>query len=168
MGSHTARYASICALWYEKTKIEWFKEEAYRSFNWATYVCNNEGHVMTGPDFPPQYWFSDGYGDYIRHFIEGIAAIPEWAPQGENHLLRTSSVIKRISYQSSEINYVTFDNESEEVLRLSTKPKSIAFNGDIVKEIQNLTAEGWTWKPLEKGGVLRIKKITGKEIKIRM
>lgn len=167
MGSHTARYASICALWYEKTKIEWFKEEAYRSFNWATYVCNNEGHVMTGPDFPPQYWFSDGYGDYVRHFIEGIAAIPEWAPSGENHLLRTSSVVITISYQPSEIGYVTFDNESDEVLRLSAKPKSIALNGKNIKEIQNLTTEGWTWKPLEKGGVLRIKKITGNEIKIR-
>jgi hypothetical protein len=167
MGSHTARYASICALWYEKTKIEWFKEEAYRSFNWATYVCNNEGHVMTGPDFPPQYWFSDGYGDYVRHYIEGMAAIPEWAPIGEDHLLRTSSVVKAISYQSSEIRYVTFDNESEEVLRLSAKPKNISINGKNVKEILNLTMEGWTWKPLENGGILRIKKSKGNEIKIK-
>lgn len=167
MGSHTARYASICALWYEKTKIKWFKEEAYRSFNWATYVCDIEGHVMTGPDFPPQYWFSDGYGDYIRHYIEGIAAIPEWAPIGEDHLLRTSSVVKAISYQSSEIKYVTFDNESEEVLRLSAKPRTISINGKNVKEIQNLTVEGWNWKPLEIGGILKIKKTTGYEIKIK-
>jgi len=167
MGSHTARYASICALWYEKTKIEWFKEEAFRSFNWATYVCNDEGHVMTGPDFPPQYWFSDGYGDYIRHFIEGIAAIPEWAPKGENHLLRTSSVVKSISYQPSGISYVTFDNESEDVFRLSVKPKYISINGQELKEIQKTDMEGWVWKPLETGGVLRIKKIKGNEIKIK-
>ena len=89
-------------------------------------------------------------------------------PGGENHLLRTSSVVKTISYQPSEISYVTFDNESDEVLRLTAKPKNITINGKIIKEIQNLTAEGWTWKPLEKGGVLRIKKMTGNEIKIRM
>ena len=167
MGSHTARYASICALWYERTKIEWFKEEAYRSFNWATNVCDNEGHVMTGPDFPPQYWFSDGYGDYVRHFIDGMAAIPEWAPIGEDHLLRTSSVVKSISYQPSEIRYVTFDNESQEVLRLSSKPRNITIGGKNVKQIQNLTLEGWTWKPLEKGGILRIKKTTGSEVAIK-
>jgi hypothetical protein len=168
MGSHTARYASICALWYEKTKIEQFKEEAYRSFNWSTYLCTGEGYVITGPEFPSQYWFSDGYGDYVRHFIEGIAAVPEWAPQGENHLLRTSSVIKSISYQPSEIRYVTFDNESQEVLRLSSKPINISVNDKIIKEIKSPDGEGWTWKSLEYGGILRLRKATGDEIKIRM
>ena len=167
MGSHTARYASVCALWYELTKDEWFREEAYRCFNWATYVCDLEGHVMTGPDFPPQYWFSDGYGDYVRHFIEGMAAIPEWAPAGENHLLRTSSVIKTISYSRTEIRYKTFDKTSQEVLRLSGKPESITINGNNLKEIRTLDVEGWTWKPLERGGVLRINKEAGNEVKIK-
>ena len=37
MGSHTARYASVEALFFERTGDPRFKEEAYRHFNWATY-----------------------------------------------------------------------------------------------------------------------------------
>ena len=43
MGSHTARYASICALYYEKTGEERYKEEAFRFFNFATYMCEDGG-----------------------------------------------------------------------------------------------------------------------------
>lgn len=93
MGSHTARYASLCALWYEKTGDSWYKEEAYRYFNVTSYCTENDGLVRTGPFWGPECWFSDGYSDYIKHFMEGMAAIPEWAPLGENHLLRSTSVI---------------------------------------------------------------------------
>ena len=39
MGSHTSRYASVCALYCEKTGDESFREKAFRSFNWATYMA---------------------------------------------------------------------------------------------------------------------------------
>ena len=35
-----------------------------------------------GPDRDRRFWFSDGYGDYIRHFMAGLGAVPEWAPAG--------------------------------------------------------------------------------------
>ncbi len=157
MGSHSARYASICALWYEHTRNEWFKEQAYRFFNWATYVCDKDGFVIVGPDFPPQYWFSDGYGDYVRHFLEGIAAIPEWAPADEDHLLRSTSVVQKIKYGDNSIEYKTFDDEANEVLRLRSKPKGITVNGKAISETKSLDNDCWTWQPLDKGGVLRIR-----------
>ncbi len=168
MGSHTARYASICAMWYERTKNEWFKQQACRFFNWATYVCDKDGYVVVGPDFPAQYWFSDGYGDYIRHFIDGIAAIPEWAPADENHLLRSTSVVQKISYKLNEIAYRTYDNTATEVLRITAKPKSITVAGNKITERADLDAEGWTWQPLKKGGVLKIRHTGGPEITINM
>ncbi|HEX6892094.1 MAG TPA: hypothetical protein VF141_15410, partial [Chryseolinea sp.] len=64
MGSHTARFASICAMWYEKTGDVRFKEKAYRYFNNATYCTDQNGVVRVGPTWPSS-WFSDGYGDYI-------------------------------------------------------------------------------------------------------
>jgi hypothetical protein len=87
MGSHTSRYASICAMWYEHSGDRWFKEEAYRFFNHASYMAEPDGVVQTGHNWGAEIWFSDGYTDYIRHFMEGLAAVPEWAPAGENHLL---------------------------------------------------------------------------------
>ncbi len=165
MGSHTARYASICALWYEKTGDKYYKEEAYHFFNTATYMCENKGYVWTGPEWSTS-WFTDGYGDYIRHFVEGMAAIPEWAPQNENHLLGSTSVIKDIIYSPEEIRYTTFDNSSVEVFRLISKPIMIRVDNVQIEELSNLNQEGFTWNALDKGGVLRVKHIHGEKITI--
>ena len=151
MGSHTARYASLCAMWYEQSGNPWFKEQAFRFFNWATYVCDEHGHVRVGPDFPPpQYWFTDGYGDYIRHFLDGMAAIPEWAPRDENHLLKSTSVVSDIAYADKFIEYTTFDANSSEIFRLVSKPKSVSVNGNKLK------ADEYSWEKMDKGGVLRL------------
>jgi hypothetical protein len=79
MGSHTARFASVLALWYERTGDEAAREKAFRSFNWASYMCDRRGVVRVGPT-EQSFWFSDGYGDYIRHFMAGLSSVPEWAP----------------------------------------------------------------------------------------
>ncbi len=166
MGSHTSRYASICAMWYEYTGDEWFKEEAYRYFNHATYMTAPDGYVYVGHSWGGSAWFSDGYGDYIRHFMEGIAAIPEWAPAGENHLLKSTSVLKKISYQPKKISYTTYDPESNEVLRLVSKPKSITINGKVLANTKELAETGWTWKPLDEGGVLKLRHSGGENVEI--
>ena len=166
MGSHTARYASICAMWYERTGDKWFKEEAYRYFNHATYMVELDGVVQVGHNWGGEIWFSDGYTDYIRHFMEGIAAIPEWAPAGENHLLRSSSVIKKIQYGTKQISFTTFDNLSKEVLRLNKKPLAVLVNNKLMKYLKNDSADGYTWLPLQSGGVLKLNHINGNEVKI--
>ena len=165
MGSHTARFASICALWYEKTQNETYREKAYRYFNNATYSTDKNGVVRVGPTWPGS-WFSDGYSDYIRHFLDGIAAIPEWAPEGENHLLRSSSVVQKINYNKQEINYTCFDNSSKEVLRLITKPKRILADNVLLQESTDKGGDGWTWKALHKGGVVTVYHSLGKMVKI--
>jgi hypothetical protein len=34
MGSHSARYASVCAMWHRQTGEKWFRDEAFENFNW--------------------------------------------------------------------------------------------------------------------------------------
>ena len=165
MGSHTARYASVCAMYYEKTGDTRYREEAYRFFNFATYVCEDNGYVWVGPDWKTS-WFSDGYGDYIRHFIDGLGAVPEWAPAGENHLLRSTSVVQRISYADNGITYKTFDSNAAEVFRLASKPQNITVSGSVLPEVPQLTGKGWNWDALENGGVLRVVRDSGNEVKI--
>jgi len=161
MGSHTARYASLCAMWYEQTGNAWFKEQAFRFFNWATYVCSEKGHVRVGPH-TPKCWFTDGYGDYIRHFLDGMAAIPEWTPADENHLLKSTSVISEIAYTGKSISYSTFDEQSSEIFRLVSKPKSVSVNGNKLK------ADQYSWEELDEGGVLRISSDRGSERVIQL
>lgn len=168
MGSHTARYASICAMWYEHTGDKWFKEEAYRFFNHATYMAQPDGVVQTGHNWGEEIWFSDGYTDYIRHFMEGLASVPEWVPAGENHLLRSTSVIQKIKYSEKDVSYQTFDREGQEVLRLTSKPQSVLVNGSAVKETKDKSVEGWTWEALSSGGVLKIHHLKGASVSINL
>jgi len=163
MGSHTARYASICALFYEKTGDPRYRNKAYRFFNFATYMCEDNGYVWVGPNWETS-WFSDGYGDYIRHFMEGLAAVPEWAPAGEDHLLKSSSVVRKISYGPQKISYRTFDSAASEVLRITAKPKRVAVNDRPLDERRDLDAPGWTWEALDQGGILRIRHESGPEV----
>lgn len=150
MGSHTARYASICAMWYEYSGDEWFKEEAYRHFNHATYMAEPDGVIQTGHNWGSEIWFSDGYTDYIRHFMEGLAAIPEWVPEGENHVLRSQSVIQQIEYKSSGIVIKTYDKMGNIKCKLTKKPKAIKL--DKI----NINPSDFKWQNLSNGGVLTI------------
>jgi hypothetical protein len=55
-----------------------------------------------------------------------MAAAPELAPDNQNHLLRTSSVIKSISYGPASITYTKFNEQSEERFKLGEwEPRSI-------------------------------------------
>jgi len=167
MGSHTARYASICALWYERTGDEWFKEEAFRNFNHATYMAEPDGVIQTGHNWGSEIWFSDGYTDYIRHFMEGLAAIPEWVPAG-NHLLKSTSTVQKIKYEADKISFTTFDDDSEVVLRLASKPKSVTISGKVLNQFIQPGGDGFVWKALEKGGVLKLKYSNGSEVVLEL
>lgn len=165
MGSHTSRYASICAMWYEYSGDEWFKEEAYRNFNHATYMAEPDGVIQTGHNWGDEIWFSDGYVDYIRHFMEGLAAVPEWVPVG-NHLLKSSSTVQKITYKAKKIAFTTYDSHSEVVLRMETKPLSVNVAGKVLKEQVNSGGEGYVWKSLDKGGVLKLNYSGGNEVEV--
>lgn len=168
MGSHSSRYAAVCALWYAKTSDQYYKEEAYRYFNYATYMTYNNGVVAVGQGWD-EGWWTDGYGDYIQHFLDGFAAIPEWAPSDENHLLSSTTIVQHINYGTKEINYKTYLSASTEVLRLTSIPKEITVDdGIVLKQKNDLKSDGWTWKSLKDGGVLRIYHSSGQEIKISL
>jgi hypothetical protein len=105
----------------------------------------------------------------VRHFLAGLAAIPEWAPAGENHLLRSSSVVRNISYSQKGIICSTYDNQSEIVFRLTSKPKKITVSGQIIRQSKNSSVNSWTWKTLDKeGGVLYIYCSKGNRISIEI
>jgi hypothetical protein len=166
MGSHTARYASVCAMWYALGNEEWYKEEAFENFNWATYCTSKSGFVSVGPEWAAA-WFSDGYGDYIKHFIDGLSAVPEWAPADENHLLGSSSIVQNISYDAKKISYRTFMPASTEVLRLKSLPVQIIIDGKEIKHADNLTGNDyWKWEKLKNGGILRINHLNGRNVEV--
>lgn len=165
--SHTARYAGVCALYYEASGNAAYREEAYRSFNWTTYAsCPEKERVIITIMDDIWAWFTDSHGDYIQHIFTGLGSVPEWAPDLENHLLRSDSVIQSIQYASDHIAYTTYDPASVEVLRITGKPTSVTVNGTLLLERTDLNAPGWTWEPFNSGGALRIRHDASRNIDI--
>jgi hypothetical protein len=126
--SHTARYASVELLIAEKTGDDSLKRDAIRRLNWATYTVNDDGRNRYPED---DIWLSDGYGDYVRHYLRAMASSPELAPDNQNHLLRTSSVIKSIAYGPDTITYTKCSGRSTERLKLGEWEPAAVIGGEM-------------------------------------
>ncbi len=184
--SHTSRQASV-ELLYDKLRGEHSHyNNAVRQLIWATYMVNERGENQYPVN---EIWLSDSYGDYIRHYIRAMAVCPELAPDNENHLLESTSVIQDIEYfphfkfnpwaiaeseqqliagknHFTRIWYKSYDKNSTELFRLTKKPVSILVDTIEIAEKQILDSQSWTWLPLESGGILRISHNSGKIIRI--
>ena len=168
-GDHTARWAAINAMYFEKTRDGQAREDAFRSLNYGTYFAGSDGRIACcGVDYGSPYWFSDGYSDYMRHFEWAMGAVPEFAPVGQNHILRSSSVVQKVSYGGRSVAYRTFDAAATEVIRLSFKPSRVTAGGSGLAERSDLKSEGFTLQPLPEGDwALRIKHTNSGEISIK-
>jgi hypothetical protein len=114
--SHTSRQASLELMWAEASGDPSRKAQAVRNLNWATYMVDTDGKNRYYRD---DIWLTDGYGDYVRHYLRSMAAAPELAPADQNHLLRTSSVVRKIDYGPDVIAYEKWDAVSRERLKLA-------------------------------------------------
>jgi hypothetical protein len=120
--------------------------------------------VKVGEDSNEGWWFSDGYGDYVRHFLAAMAAVPQWAPARENHLLRSTSIVNHVEYgprpgaglgpRPARVAWTTFDADSTETLRLVGWPASVSVGGAALSERDDLDDEGFAAEPLGAGGVV--------------
>jgi len=95
-----------------------------------------------------------------------MAADPELAPAGENHLLGSTSVVKSIAYTVDSITYKTFEKQSAEILRLAAKPIRIECDGKKLEPAGSDAEEGWLWTGAMRGGILRISHSNGNRLAI--
>lgn len=163
--SHTARQASAQLQYGYLSGDTSYYTNSVRQLSWATYMVNDDGRNRYPND---ENWLTDGYGDYVRHYLRSMAAAPELAPN-ENHLISTTSVVQRIIYHGQfykfhfppvkdsgaiVLRYSVYDNEGEEMVRLVQKPSAVWFGDNAT----NSTGGTYEWKPLIKGGFLIIKR----------
>jgi hypothetical protein len=168
-GDHTARWAAINALFFEKTRDGQAREDAFRSLNYATYFAGSDGRIACcGVDYNNYYWFSDGYADYMRHFQWAMGAVPEFAPVRENHLLRSSSVVQKVTYGAREVDYRTFDAAGVEVLRLNFKPSRVTAGSETLHERKDTAEAGYTVQALPAGDfVVRVRHVSSGDVDLR-
>jgi hypothetical protein len=161
--SHSSRQASVELMYGALSGDITFTENAIRTLNWATYTVASDGRNRYIRD---DIWLTDGYGDYVRHYLRAMAAMPELAPADKNRLLGSTSVIRSFKYFADRIEYITWDEKSNEVLHLISKPRALTVSGRTINEEADTQKEGWNWRPLKKGGILNVFHCSGDTINI--
>ena len=130
-----------------------------------------------------EVWLTDGYGDYVRHFLRAMAVRPDLAPDEANHILYSTSVVTQADYypdfnktlvpdvpydeiEQTLICYETYDTKSIETLRMAAKPSAVIEGyGNKLELLPDLQFDGWTWEELGTGGILKIKHSSGDRIR---
>ncbi len=176
--SHSSRQAADELLYVSLTGDSSLYENAIRELNWATYMVDFDGKNKFPQDEP---WLTDGYGDYVRHFLRAMAAIPDLAPPGEDHILSTTSVVQQADYaghfkhsnyfdfdrlDSSKVKlfYRTFDSTGVEKIRLNRQPSAVWL--DNVPLQPNGQGEGYSWTPMQEGGLLVVRRAHGRKVAV--
>jgi hypothetical protein len=121
--SHTSRHASVEIIYGEKSGDHALDADAIARMNWATYMVDTDGRNRYPDD---DIWLTDGYGDYVRHYLRAMAALPRLAPRDQNHHLRTTSIVRAITYGPDSITWEKFDSRSDDLLKMGAwAPKRV-------------------------------------------
>jgi hypothetical protein len=173
--SHSARQAADELLYTYLSGDTSLYTNAIHELNWATYAVDVDGKNCFPTDEP---WLTDGYGDYIRHYLRAMATYPALAP-AEDHILSTTSVVQQADYKGFlkkfiylnfdkvdtnrvRLFYRTFDKQGTETIRMKAKPSAVLLNDQPMKEVN--VDEGYTWNALEKGGILIVRRKNGDKV----
>lgn len=173
--SHTARQSADELLYVSLTGDSTLYENAIRGLNWATYMVNFDGTNCFPTDAP---WLTDGYGDFVRHFLRAMDADPRLAPPDQDHILSSTSTIHQADYEGQltklyglnfgnvdstqvKIFYRTYDKSGVERIRLTRKPSGILLDNQPLTECN--TGQGYSWQALHAGGLLTIRREKGSE-----
>lgn len=168
--SHSARQAASELRFAELTGDRSQNAENIRRLSWATYMVDTDGKNRYYHD---DVWMTDGYGDFIRHYLRAMAALPELVPADQNHVLRSTGVITRLRYEANEITYRTFEVPSDEVIHLTAKPLALSSGAQrdvqLAERAKGANTEGWWWQPLgPKNGLLHVRHETKVNVTIKL
>ena len=175
--SHTSRQGADELLYVSLTGDSTMYDNAVRQLTWATYPVDFDGKNRFPGDEP---WLTDGYGDYVRHYLRAMDAIPTLTPPAENHILSSTAVLQEADYaghlkkfynlefenvDSSKVTlyYRSFDSSGTERIKLSKKPSGVLL--DYKKLDETTTGQGFTWQPLGSAeGLLTVRRQQGKGV----
>jgi hypothetical protein len=97
----------------------------------------------------------------LCQIMEALKWTPRiFAPERENHILRTTSVVNNVIYEKNKIQYSTFDTpiKSIDLLRISFEPDKILGNNVQLKNNPIISKNGYTLKKLSCGDyILKIR-----------
>ena len=80
-----------------------------------------------------------------------LPAVPEWAPPGENHILYSEGILKKVEYGSDRVAYTATKTRDTEYLRLAFRPETITLNGKPLPLPAGAEGEAYSLRSLGKG-----------------
>ncbi|HWD38401.1 MAG TPA: hypothetical protein VG944_06105, partial [Fimbriimonas sp.] len=138
----------------------WAKEIGRRMILMATYDSDELGVVkdgLLGQSVATGEWSNLAHPWPLCQVMEAMAWMPkELGPNRENHIMRSSSVVREVQYDAGKVSYTTFDTKgpATEVLRLSFVPSAVSADGTKLVEVDRLTGNGYTVEKLGNGDAL--------------
>ena len=136
---------------------ERIKEIGRRMMIMATYDSLPNGVVkdgLFGDAVATGEWSNLAHPWPLCQVMEAMAWMPEtFGPARENHLVRSTSVVNRITYGDGRIAYQTFDAppETVDVLRLSFVPAEVRAGGEPLAPRPRLDRNGYRVETLPGG-----------------
>jgi hypothetical protein len=93
-------------------------------------------------------------------FYPAMAAVPEWAPARENHILYSEGILKNVSYAPGKIQYDAISRDGTEYIKIAFKPTKIMLNGATIPLSSDNRKSGYLIKDLGDGDYsLTIKRV---------
>lgn len=129
------RLAGSYARYAELTGSNWAREMGRRQQILATYDMTDTGYgedLLRGGSLVYDAWFKIAHPMALRNVLGTMAWMPAiMGPNRENHIMRSSSVVRAVTYAKGELRYEVFDAPpgSQDVLRLAFRPSSVLGDG---------------------------------------
>lgn len=149
--------ASTFAQYGVEAHSEWAKEIARRSQLLATYDALPNGQAMDnidGGSLVDSTWFKIAQPMALLYVLKAMGWMPAiMGANRENHIMRTTEVVRRVLYGKGVIRYSTYDAppHSVDILRLSFIPASVAADGKELARRADLMVDGYTMQKLVNG-----------------
>jgi hypothetical protein len=156
----TMNLAATLARFGAVTGDAWAREVARRQTLLVTYDAHETGVVEDGIDggaVVAGAWFNLAHPWPLKTVLECLAWQPDTMGAGrENHIMRSSSVVREVCHGKGRVAYATFDAKTpcEDVLRLAFRPRSVRADGTAIGERSALTENGYLVKTLSNGDYL--------------
>ncbi|HWV99955.1 MAG TPA: malectin domain-containing carbohydrate-binding protein [Candidatus Acidoferrum sp.] len=141
---------------------EWAREIGRRMMLMATYDSLPNGVVkdgLLGDQVATGEWSNLAHPWPLCQVLEAIAWLPhQFGPNRENHIVRSTSVVKDVLYEKGRLTYETFDApmDAQDVLRLAFQPTLIQADGRRLKESTASNANSYSVEPLPNGDCIVI------------
>lgn len=138
----------------------WAREIGRRMMLMASYDSLPNGVVkdgLFGDQVATGEWSNLAHPWPLCQVLEAIAWLPrEFGPNRENHIVRSTTVVREVLYEKGRITYTTFDAAPgvQEVLRLAFRPDSITADGRRLKPCRVLSGSGFSMEELRNGDCL--------------